>query len=145
MRLNVTIPLKHVLHCVCFLTWLYIVNDVAIFRVSLRSISDALNDYGFLITASVVVIKLLAFLAVPQTIFNVIGLFFYDAFPEAVKMNNSPLVSPFICVRVVTRGLYPNLVRENVKKNMETLASVGIDHFIIQGEWLLNLNEPLGN
>jgi hypothetical protein len=42
-------------------------------------------------------------LALPQTLFNLIGLVLYDAFPDNVSLNNSPLLSPFICVRVVTR------------------------------------------
>jgi len=135
MKLNVTIPLKHVLHCACFLTWLYLLNKAAITNVNYRTVYDAYFDYGALITVIVVLIKLLAFLAVPQTVFNMIGLVFYDAFPEAVKMNNSPLISPSICVRVVTRGLYPNLVKENVRKNMKTLNNVGVDQYIIQGKY----------
>jgi hypothetical protein len=31
------------------------------------------------------------------------------------------------------RGLYPNLVKDNVKKNMETLAAVGLENYVIQG------------
>ena len=36
--------------------------------------------------------------------------------------------------RVVTRGMYPKLVRDNVKKNMETLAAVGVENYVIQGK-----------
>jgi len=42
------------------------------------------------------------------------------------------MLCPFICVRVVTRGLYPKLVKETVHKNLKTLTKTGFDNFIIQ-------------
>ena len=41
--------------------------------------------------------------------------------------NEQPSVAFF-------RGLYPNLVRDNVKKNMETLAAVGVENYVVQGD-----------
>ena len=42
------------------------------------------------------------------------------------------MLAPFICFRVVTRGDYPNLVNENVVKNLKMCHDVGLEHFIIE-------------
>ena len=42
------------------------------------------------------------------------------------------MLAPFICVRVVTRGTYPNLVRETVSKNVATLAKAGVENYLVQ-------------
>ena len=49
-----------------------------------------------------------------------------------MSVKSSPLLSPFVCVRVVTRGLYPNLVKRTVAANMNTLLDTGLDNFMIQ-------------
>ena len=33
---------------------------------------------------------------------------------------------------MVTRGLYPRLVRRNVKKHLETLNAVGVENFMVE-------------
>ena len=33
---------------------------------------------------------------------------------------------------MVTRGLYPRLVRRNVKKHLETLSAVGVENFTVE-------------
>ena len=33
---------------------------------------------------------------------------------------------------MVTRGLYPRLVRRNVKKHLDTLNAVGVENFIVE-------------
>lgn len=43
-----------------------------------------------------------------------------------------PHEAPFLCIRVVTRGDYPGLVRENVKRNLATCLDTGIDNFVIE-------------
>ena len=45
---------------------------------------------------------------------------------------SSPLLAPFICFRVVTRGLYPNLVKKTVRENLNTLLDAGMENFTIQ-------------
>lgn len=39
---------------------------------------------------------------------------------------------PFICFRVVTRGDYPELVRQTVQKNLKICHSAGLEHFVIE-------------
>ncbi len=100
------IPLKHFSHCICFISWLIFLSYTATNGVAVLDFENALVLYGLPITILVVLVKLLSLLALPQTLFNVVGLLFYDTFPESVTLNNSPLLSPFICVRVVTRYNY---------------------------------------
>ena len=33
---------------------------------------------------------------------------------------------------MVTRGLYPRLVRRNVKKHLDTMAAAGVDNFVVE-------------
>ena len=42
-------------------------------------------------------------------LFNLVGLLTLNTFKPAPTFKSSPLLSPFVCVRVVTRGIYPNL------------------------------------
>ena len=49
-----------------------------------------------------------------------------------MKLKGSPLLAPSVCVRVVTRGIYPKLVKDTVKKNMEVLARVGFENYLMQ-------------
>uniref|UniRef100_A0A182ILQ1 Peptidase S1 domain-containing protein n=1 Tax=Anopheles atroparvus TaxID=41427 RepID=A0A182ILQ1_ANOAO len=44
----------------------------------------------------------------------------------------SPLFLPFICVRIVTRGDYPKLVRRNVLRNMNVCLGAGLANFCIE-------------
>ena len=39
---------------------------------------------------------------------------------------------PFMCFRVVTRGLYPALVKKNVERNIQTCYKVGLDAFTFE-------------
>lgn len=56
-------------------------------------------------------LRIASLLALPQTIFNTLGLIFFNGFKEKVKLKASPLLAPFICFRVVTRGDYPALIK----------------------------------
>jgi len=71
-------------------------------------------------------------MALPQTLFNLVGLLSINAFPDKTKLQSSPLLAPFICVRVVTRGLYPNLVKKTVRTNINTLLDASIENFVVQ-------------
>ena len=65
-------------------------------------------------------------------IFNLLGLLLYDTFPEKVTLKGSPLLAPFVCVRIVTRGDYPELVRANALRNMNTCLTVGMENFMVE-------------
>lgn len=48
-----------------------------------------------------------------------------------VVLRSSPLLAPLICVRVVTRGDYPQLVKDNVARNMKICLETGLENFYI--------------
>lgn len=67
-----------------------------------------------------------------QALFNFLGLVLFNAFPERPKLKGSPLLVPFICVRVVTRGDFPDLVRRNIQRNIATCQRVGLEKFMME-------------
>ena len=67
-----------------------------------------------------------------QAIFNFLGLTCFNAFPARAKLKGSPLLAPFICLRVVTRGDYPDLVRSNLARNLETCQRVSMENYLFQ-------------
>lgn len=97
----------------------------------LHSFCDAfmtgtLFRYGLVFTILLYIWKCLPLLVVPQCIFQIIGLTFYNPFKDKVTffrkkrikqvlaqvpLKAVPLLAPFVCFRVVTRGLYPRLVK----------------------------------
>lgn len=40
-----------------------------------------------------------------------LGLLLFNGFKEKVQLKAAPLLAPFVCFRVVTRGDYPDLVK----------------------------------
>jgi len=126
---------KHILHCLSLMTWLLLFcyfTEALRFGPSPAATLDPWVTHGTFITVSIIILRVLSFLALPQTMFNLVGLTCFNAFPDKVALKSSPLLAPFVCVRVVTRGLYPNLVNKTVKQNMNTLLDAGLDNFIIQ-------------
>ncbi|XP_047003886.1 beta-1,4-mannosyltransferase egh [Schistocerca americana] len=126
---------KHILHCCLLLT------VIAIFEIctgGIRLGSDKQQDfdpwerYGYFGAFSLYLIRLLTFLPLPQVLFNFAGLTLYNAFPDKVPLKGSPLLAPFICIRVVTRGDYPQLVRNNVARNMTCCTEAGLENFLIE-------------
>ena len=72
-------------------------------------------------------------LSAPQVMITLTGLIFLSPFHKKdIKPKFSSRDLPFICIRVVTRGTYPELVRKNVAKNIDVLKSCGIEKFIVE-------------
>ncbi|KFB41556.1 AGAP000868-PA-like protein [Anopheles sinensis] len=124
---------KHVLHCMLLL------SIVVVFMVYSGSKKAGTFDsfdpwvrYGVLNTWILYLLRLPISLALPQTLFNFFGLVLYNAFPDQVILNGSPIFCPPICVRVVTRGDYPDLVRRNVLRNLNTCLETGLENFHIE-------------
>lgn len=88
--------------------------------------------YGSFLTTILYLVRFLSLLALPQCLCNLLGLTIYNAFPDKVQLKGSPLLSPLICVRTVTRGDFPELVRNNVNRNMNTCLEVGLDNFMME-------------
>lgn len=125
---------KHALHCALLFTVILIFElCTGGLKLSENNINvDPWKEYGFFLSTVLYILRLLAFLPLPQVLLNFAGLTFYNAFPDKVVLKSSPLLAPFICVRVVTRGDYPQLVKNNVSRNLSKCLSAGLENFIIE-------------
>jgi egghead protein (zeste-white 4 protein) len=128
---------KHALHCALFITLIGIfeifTGGARIGEYGDRSASiDPWEQYGVIWTIVLYTLRLLALLSLPQVLFNFFGLTLYNAFPDGVQLKGSPLLAPFICVRVVTRGDFPQLVRRNVARNLARCTAAGLENFMIE-------------
>ena len=126
---------KHMVQSSCLLAWIFLfcyhTEGIRFGPHPVDSIDPWLT-YGTPVTILVILLRLLSLLALPQTLFNLVGLLTINTFPDKSSFKSSPLLSPFICVRVVTRGLYPNLVKKTVRSNLNTLLDAGLENFVIQ-------------
>lgn len=124
---------KHLLHCVLLFT-VIIVFELFTGGVKLSPESgfDPWVRYGFFGCSLLYILRYLTFLPLPQVLFNFAGLVFYNAFPDKVVLKGSPLLAPFICIRIVTRGDYAQLVKDNVARNMARCNDAGLENYIIE-------------
>lgn len=74
-------------------------------------------------------LRCIPYLSIPFGITNILGIVTMNTFPTAPTLQEVKAKIPFMCFRVVTRGLYPDLVRRNVERNIETCYRVGLDNF----------------
>ncbi|XP_078042837.1 beta-1,4-mannosyltransferase egh [Augochlora pura] len=127
--------LKHILHCflLCIVIITFELVSGGVCWNSDRYVDlDPWVQYGFVGALTLYLLRTLTFLSFPQVLFNFIGLTIYNAFPDKVILNGSPLLAPFICIRVVTRGDYPQLVQENVMRNLNKCIETGVENFQIE-------------
>ena len=122
--------LKHFLHTIVMISWITIGISITLNH---RGEENPFTNYGIILGLILILIRLVSLLAFPQTLLNFISLLIYETFQEKVNLKISPESAPVFIVRVVTRGLYPNLVEKTVAKNLETLLSVGCVNFEIEG------------
>ncbi|KAL1110469.1 hypothetical protein AAG570_007997 [Ranatra chinensis] len=126
---------KHVLHCVLLLTVITVfelfTGGVKLSREAIPAF-DPCERYGYIGAFVLYALRLVAFLALPQVLLNLAGLTLYNAFPDKVTLKGSPLLAPFICIRIVTRGDYPQLVSTNVRRNLTKCLDAGLEHFMIE-------------
>ncbi|XP_012250513.2 beta-1,4-mannosyltransferase egh isoform X2 [Athalia rosae] len=126
---------KHVLHCTLLA---FVIIVFGVISGGLRWSSDNqvnLNPwevYGPIAALVLYFLRIVTFLSLPQVLFNFIGLTMYNAFPDKVILKGSPLLAPFICIRIVTRGDYPHLVKTNVNRNMNKCREAGLENFQIE-------------
>lgn len=126
---------KHIFHC-CLLAIVIFAFEYAsgVFRWDSepKRDFDPWTRYGYVGAATLYILRLLTFLSFPQVLFNFVGLTIYNAFPDKVELKGSPLLAPFICIRVVTRGDYPQLVKTNVTRNLNKCIEAGLENFQIE-------------
>ncbi|XP_041972652.1 beta-1,4-mannosyltransferase egh [Aricia agestis] len=126
---------QHLLHCILFLTFIFC-SLVFAGAITLdgkeKPYIEPWGAYGIQGTLILYILRLLTLLTIPQVFCNFGGLLFFNAFPGKIKLKGSPLLAPFICIRVVTRGDFPNLVKDNVTRNMNLCLDVGMENFMIE-------------
>ncbi|CAL8081479.1 unnamed protein product [Orchesella dallaii] len=88
--------------------------------------------YGVFPTMILYGLRMLILLALPTVIFNILGLIFFNAFEERVDLKVSLVLAPFICIRVVTRGEFPDLVKKNVARNLNLCLKMGLQNFMME-------------
>ncbi|CAF3659912.1 unnamed protein product [Rotaria socialis] len=132
--------LRHILHVCCFLTFIFIfeilAGGIVIFPpnqiTSNILLDNPIDHYGFFLTIIIYFIRLLSLLPLPLAICHACGLILYNVFPDRPTLLNSPWLGPKILIRVVTRGDYADLVRTNIRRNIDTCAKVGFNNFQIE-------------
>lgn len=126
---------KHISHC-CLLALVILIFEHASGALPWTNTEkvqiDPWETYGYIGATILYLLRLFTFLTFPQVLFNFIGLTIYNAFPDKVILKGSPLLAPFICIRVVTRGDYPQLVKTNVNRNLNKCIEAGLENFQIE-------------
>ncbi|RZF38815.1 hypothetical protein LSTR_LSTR000518 [Laodelphax striatellus] len=126
---------KHCLHCL-LLFGVIVVFELFTGGVRLQEDKsldfDPWERYGYLGASLLYFLRLLTFLPLPQVLLNFAGLTLYNAFPDKVILKGSPLLAPFICIRIVTRGDFPQLVKANVERNMAKCTEAGLENFLLE-------------
>lgn len=126
---------KHVLHCMLLgaIMIFFLISSGAIKLNEDDFITiDPWVEYGTPWTIFLYTLRFLTFMTLPQMLCNFFGLIVYNAFPDKVVLKGSPLLAPFICIRVVTRGDYPDLVKTNVMRNINTCLETGLENFLVE-------------
>ncbi|XP_052793876.1 beta-1,4-mannosyltransferase egh-like [Mya arenaria] len=93
---------------------------------------DPFLEYGEKVTILLYILRFLTFVPIPQAMFNFCGLVMFNTHPAKPKLKTSTLFGPFICIRVVTRGTFPELVKKNVERNIEVCSRIGLDNYILE-------------
>ncbi|KAK4886469.1 hypothetical protein RN001_002740 [Aquatica leii] len=126
---------KHYIHCCSLFT---VITVFEIFTGGIKLWPDDTLEinpwvrYGYMWTVVLYLLRLVTFLPLPQVMYNFVGMTMYNAFPDKVTLKGSPLLAPFICIRIVTRGDYKELVRSNVSRNMNKCIEAGLENFLIE-------------
>lgn len=125
---------KHLLHCLLLFSIIFFFFFASRARAARDDLEefDAWAEYGTTWTIFLYTIRILTLMTLPQMLCNFFGLVFYNAFPDKVVLKGSPLLAPFICIRVVTRGDFPDLVKRNVLRNINTCLDTGLENFLVE-------------
>uniref|UniRef100_A0A915MXH9 Beta-1,4-mannosyltransferase bre-3 n=1 Tax=Meloidogyne javanica TaxID=6303 RepID=A0A915MXH9_MELJA len=136
--------LKYFLHLIAFICWISLVEifygvlSFDFFRKSGNDFEDfgeefnPIERYGTIVTILLYLIRLVSLLVLPQCICNSLGLVLFNGFKDKIKLKSTPLFAPFICFRVVTKGNFPELVKMNLEKNLQTCHEAGLESFIFE-------------
>ncbi|CAG2172902.1 unnamed protein product [Oppiella nova] len=130
--LNHLPAIKHLCHFIVFYLWIcgLLTNDQS--YPDNKSYPDNVSP-NILIKMVIYSLQMLSLLSLPQYLCQFLGLILYDTFADpVVALKYNPLTAPFICFRVVTRGDYRQLVRNNVRKHLNVCSAVGLRNYIVE-------------
>ena len=88
--------------------------------------------YGHVVAALLYLFRYLLVTPLLFSVFNCLGIVLFSVFPLKPRLQRSPLLGPFFCFRVVTRGLFPQLVRDNIERNLEVCNNVDLQNFLFE-------------
>lgn len=91
-----------------------------------------IEDYGYKLCILLYFLKMCTQLGWPMVICNLLGIIVYDVNNKDLKLRRASLLDPFMSIRVVTRGSYPELVINNVLRNMGVCKELGLDKYVIE-------------
>ncbi|CAI2348406.1 unnamed protein product [Caenorhabditis sp. 36 PRJEB53466] len=126
---------KHALHCAVLVAWIVcFAYFCGVFTEPAEGTvpESPVASYGLIWTIFLYLLRFTALLVLPQCLCNLCGLMLFNAFREKVQLKAAPLLSPFVCFRVVTKGNFPLLVKENIETNMKTCFEAGMENFIFE-------------
>ena len=109
---------------------LYLWNGFRFFASLRKEQNKDLSDGERLIVLDLLsyFIGVLICISLPFTLLNMVGIIFLNPFSEPPKRAIGDDV-PFICFRVVTKGMYPKLVKDTTLQNIEVCRRVGLKNF----------------
>ncbi|KAL3096718.1 hypothetical protein niasHT_025146 [Heterodera trifolii] len=135
--------LKYATHIIFFISWILFVeilygvipfldNAKSAVAFSIDESFSPIERYGIVNTFLLYLLRFLSLLVLPQCICNSLGLILFNSFKDRIKLKTTPLLAPFICFRVVTKGDYPDLVKVNLEKNLQMCYEAGLESFIFE-------------
>jgi len=127
--------IKHVLHCMLLIGLIVaFMCESGVINLTEKD-SDEINPWEKYGTAGTLFLYSLSFVTLfqlPHMICVFLGLILYNAFSNKVILRKHPMMTPFICIRVVTRGDYPDMVKANVLRNIKTCLDIGLKNFTVE-------------
>ncbi|KAK6173830.1 hypothetical protein SNE40_017218 [Patella caerulea] len=66
---------------------------------------------------------------------NLLGLLYFNCYPDKPVLKRSSKYLPFetfMCFRVVTRGLYPQLVKTTLQRNIDICMKLGLSNYVFE-------------
>ncbi|KAL3889655.1 hypothetical protein ACJMK2_001989 [Sinanodonta woodiana] len=108
--------------CIVIFNWVFRTNQD-------QSHMTPVEWYGYSASVFLYLLRSIPYLSVPFAVTNILGFVTMNLWPTAPKLQVSKTKIPFLCFRIVTRGLFPDLVKSNVKINIDVCYKAGLDNF----------------
>lgn len=142
---------RHCLHVIFFMFFLYcccsITNHNNQNAKKCTYYNERNKSFGPLFFLLLFICRFCVLLMAPESLFNFLGLVMYETFPPKPTLKCCPKYLPFICIRIVTRGDYPDLIKFTLKYNVKNCLKAGLTKFmfeIVTNQKIVDLPEIKG-